>query len=153
MTVDFHADDRRDLNTLGVDESAERLQQIIETSLLILNGIETEEFVYGDLRIERSDSGALVIFRRALAGGQEREILLRAKPAESEPETYEVNVYHNGAWLDLMAAIKEALNRGLSPDRLSDLRSRFNPCAKRDKSHRYEDDMLWALIQSITSKV
>ncbi len=141
--------DRTQLETIGVFIDGDRLTEIVEAANRILELSEKDEYVYGDLRIECTDEGALVVFRRALQGSKEREVLLRSAPINEE---LTITAFHRGAWIDLILAIDEAVLRGVSPDDLADLRNRFNPCAKPDPAHRYEDDLLWPLIQERAAK-
>lgn len=147
--VNMHQEDRDLLETLGVYMDEERLSKIVDAANRILTQSQQDEYVYGDLRIERSEEGALVIFRRALQGSKEREILLRCAPVEGG---LQVSAFHRGAWIDLLLALDEAVLRGVSPDDLVDLRSRYNPCPKPESSHRYENDLLWPLIQERAGK-
>lgn len=147
--VDLHQEDRKLLEILGVYFEEDRLSQIVDAATRILTQSQQDEYVYGDLRIEGSEEGALVIFRRAIQGSKEREILLRCAPVDGE---LQVSAFHRGAWIDLLAALDEAVSRGISPDDLADLRSRYNPCPKPESAHRYEDDLLWPLIQERAGK-
>ncbi|MDP8244596.1 MAG: hypothetical protein P9L94_10985 [Candidatus Hinthialibacter antarcticus] len=147
--MDINQDDRNQLETIGVYVDGERLSILVDAANRILELSDQDEYVYGDLRIECSEEGALVIFRRAIHGSKEREILLRSAPIENE---LEVTSFHRGAWIDLLMALDEAVSRGVSPDDLTDLRNRFNPCPKTDSAHRYEDDLLWPLIQERANK-
>lgn len=147
--MDINQDDRKQLETIGVFIDAVRLTNLVEAANHILELSDQDEYVYGDLRIECSDEGALVIFRRAIHGSKEREVLLRSAPIDEE---LQVTAFHRGAWIDLLMALDEAVSRGLSPDDLTDLRNRFTPCPKSDSAHRYEDDLLWPLIQERASK-
>lgn len=137
------------LDVIGVSLNGQVFARIVSLGVSILNENGLEEFRYADLRFERPKPGKLVVFRHDKTLTREREIVLDAEFEGNPIESIDMLVFRSGDWVDVMLAIEEVRERGITPDELIDLRERFNPLRKRNKSHDYEDDLLWNVIQQM----
>lgn len=140
------------LDRIGVDLDADLFALLLDVCMTLLSETGNDEYRYADLRIERPHEQKLVVFRHDKHLAKEREIVLEAEYSGDPVETIEMIVFRSGDWIDLLLAIREAMNRGISPEDLLDLRERFNPLLKPNKTHQYEDDLLWNVIQELKSE-